>query len=299
MILSSLLSIFLLFGLAIFYSWLEQSIMARAQQRSGSNRLDSYGAWQLFADWRKHALKERKREGRTPFLAQASRFLPFGYMILFFGVLPYAQAESLGIFTLLAGIGLGLTLTLALVFQAEDTADRFEYKRGLATAFLGWLVLAICFSVAAAHVGSASWQKILDEQRGAPFLLALHDPATFLAAFFSLAASVYASGLYPLADALEYPARGAWARTAYWAQRFWFVALIALWAAVFCGGIQLTWWGVAWLVLRLALVLLLVIWVQMALPRIRASDAAAFAARWLVPASLLTLLLELAWQVVR
>ena len=296
---------------ASYLVWLERKLLARLQIRIGPNRAGVFGLLQPIAD----AVKLLTKEDIVP--AQADPFIfqlapavvavtallmfavvPVGPDIILFGhpvpmvitdlnvgLLYVFALSSLGVYSVALG-GWASNSKFALLGGIRGAAQMISYELALGLSLVPVVMLA----------GSFSLTEIVDAQTRMPFIIL--QPVSF--AIFVISAMAESKRIpFDLPEAEN--ELGAGFHTEYSGMRFglFFLGeyvhmqvLGALIAVFFLGG----WHGpflppVVWLLLKILVVALIMIWVRGTLPRLRYDQLMALGWKVLIPLSLVNILL--------
>ena len=296
---------------ASYLVWLERKLLARLQIRIGPNRAGVFGLLQPIAD----AVKLLTKEDIVP--AQADPFIfqlapavvavtallmfavvPVGPDIILFGhpvpmvitdlnvgLLYVFALSSLGVYGVALG-GWASNSKFALLGGIRGAAQMISYELALGLSLVPVVMLA----------GSFSLTEIVDAQTRMPFIVL--QPVSF--AIFVISAMAESKRIpFDLPEAEN--ELGAGFHTEYSGMRFglFFLGeyvhmqvLGALIAVFFLGG----WHGpflppVVWLLLKILVVALIMIWVRGTLPRLRYDQLMALGWKVLIPLSLVNILL--------
>jgi len=296
---------------ASYLVWLERKLLARIQIRLGPNRAGIFGLLQPIAD----AVKLLTKEDIVP--AQADAFIfqlapavvamtallmfavvPVGPDIILFGhpipmvisdlnvgLLYVFALSSLGVYGVALG-GWASNSKFALLGGIRGAAQMISYELALGLSLVPIVMLA----------GSFSLTEIVNAQAGLPFIVL--QPVSF--AIFVISAMAESKRIpFDLPEAEN--ELGAGFHTEYSGMRFglFFLGeyvhiqvLGALIAVFFLGG----WHGpclppVVWLMVKILVVALIMIWVRGTLPRLRYDQLMALGWKVLIPVSLINIVL--------
>jgi NADH-quinone oxidoreductase subunit H len=296
---------------ASYLVWLERKLLARIQIRLGPNRAGIFGLLQPIAD----AVKLLTKEDIIP--AQADAFIfqlapavvamtallmfavvPVGPDIVLFdrpipmvitdlnvGLLYVFALSSLGVYGVALG-GWASNSKFALLGGIRGAAQMISYELALGLSLVPIVMLA----------GSFSLTEIVDAQAGLPFIVL--QPVSF--AIFVISAMAESKRIpFDLPEAEN--ELGAGFHTEYSGMRFglFFLGeyvhiqvLGALIAVFFLGG----WHGpylppVVWLLIKILVVAVIMIWIRGTLPRLRYDQLMALGWKVLIPVSLINIVL--------
>jgi NADH-quinone oxidoreductase subunit H len=291
--------------------WLERKLLARLQIRLGPNRAGIFGLLQPIAD----AIKLLTKEDIVPSAADGFIFrlapavvavtallmfavVPlgpdmqvFGHLVpmvitdLNVGLLFVFALSSLGVYGVALG-GWASNSKFALLGGIRGAAQMISYELALGLSLVPVVMLA----------GSLSLTAIVDAQAGLPFIVL--QPLSF--AIFVISAMAESKRIpFDLPEAEN--ELGAGFHTEYSGMRFglFFLGeyvhiqvLGALTAVFFLGG----WHGpllppVVWLMLKIFIVAVIMIWIRGTLPRLRYDQLMALGWKVLIPVSLINIVL--------
>ena len=294
---------------ASYLVWLERKLLARLQIRLGPNRAGIFGLLQPIAD----AIKLLTKEDIVPSAADGFIFrlapavvavtallmfavVPlgpdmqvFGHSVpmvitdLNVGLLFVFALSSLGVYGVALG-GWASNSKFALLGGIRGAAQMISYELALGLSLVPVVMLA----------GSLSLTAIVDAQAGLPFIVL--QPVSF--AIFVISAMAESKRIpFDLPEAEN--ELGAGFHTEYSGMRFglFFLGeyvhiqvLGALTAVFFLGG----WHGpllppVVWLMLKILIVAVIMIWIRGTLPRLRYDQLMALGWKVLIPASLVNI----------
>ena len=294
---------------ASYLVWLERKLLARLQIRLGPNRAGIFGLLQPIAD----AIKLLTKEDIVPSAADGFIFrlapavvavtallmfavVPlgpdmqvFGHLVpmvitdLNVGLLFVFALSSLGVYGVALG-GWASNSKFALLGGIRGAAQMISYELALGLSLVPVVMLS----------GSLSLTAIVDAQAGLPFIVL--QPVSF--AIFVISAMAESKRIpFDLPEAEN--ELGAGFHTEYSGMRFglFFLGeyvhiqvLGALTAVFFLGG----WHGpllppVVWLMLKILIVAVIMIWIRGTLPRLRYDQLMALGWKVLIPASLINI----------
>jgi NADH-quinone oxidoreductase subunit H len=296
---------------ASYLVWLERKLLARLQIRLGPNRAGIFGLLQPIAD----AVKLLTKEDIVPTAADGVIFrlapavvavtamlmfavVPLGPDIRLFGrpvpmvitdlnvgLLFVFALSSLGVYGVALG-GWASNSKFALLGGIRGAAQMISYELALGLSLVPVVMLA----------GSFSLTAIVDAQAGVPFMVL--QPVSF--AIFVISAMAESKRIpFDLPEAEN--ELGAGFHTEYSGMRFglFFLGeyvhvqvLGALTAVFFLGGWRGPWLPpVAWLMLKIFIVAVIMIWIRGTLPRLRYDQLMALGWKVLIPASLINIVL--------
>ena len=276
---------------ASYLVWLERKFLARLQIRLGPNRAGVFGLLQPIAD----ALKLLTKEDIVPTQADGVifRLAPAVVSVtamLMFAVVPIGllfvfALSSLGVYGVALG-GWASNSKFALLGGIRGAAQMISYELALGLSLVPVVMLA----------GSFSLTAIVDAQAGVPFVVL--QPVSF--AIFVISAMAESKRIpFDLPEAEN--ELGAGFHTEYSGMRFglFFLGeyvhiqvLGALTAVFFLGGWRGPWLPpVVWLMLKIFMVAVIMIWIRGTLPRLRYDQLMALGWKVLIPASLINIVL--------
>ena len=295
--------------LAAYLVWAERKLLARLQIRLGPNRAGIFGLLQPVADGIKMLLKEDV----VPDAADRPIFLLAPAVVattamLMFAVVPFGGDLRIGgqaVPMVIADINVGLLYVFALSSLAvygvalggwasnskfallggiRGAAQMISYELALGLSLIPIVMLARSFSLV----------EIVDAQARCPFILL--QPVSFV--IFFIAAMAESKRIpFDLPEAEN--ELGAGYHMEYSGMRFglFFIGeyvhmqvLGALVAVFFLGGWHGPWLpGPVWLLVKLILVALVMIWIRGTLPRLRYDQLMALGWKVLIPAALINI----------
>jgi NADH-quinone oxidoreductase subunit H len=296
---------------ASYLVWLERKLLARLQIRLGPNRAGFFGLLQPIADAVKLLTKEDIIPAQAdPFIFQLAPAVVAMTALLMFAVVPvgpdieifghpvplvitdlnvgllYVFAlSSLGVYGVALG-GWSSNSKFALLGGIRGAAQMISYELALGLSLVPVVMLA----------GSFSLTAIVDAQARLPFIVL--QPVSFI--IFIISAMAESKRIpFDLPEAEN--ELGAGFHTEYSGMRFglFFIGeyvhiqiLGALTAVFFLGG----WRGpllppLVWLLLKILMVALIMIWIRGTLPRLRYDQLMALGWKVLIPAALINIVL--------
>ena len=294
---------------ASYLVWLERKLLARFQIRLGPNRAGMFGLLQPIADAVKLLTKEDLIPAEAdPFIFQLAPAVVAVTALLMFAVVPVGPEitlfghpvpmvitdlnvgllfvfalSSLGVYGVALG-GWASNSKFALLGGIRGAAQMISYELALGLSLVPVVMLA----------GSFSLTQIVDAQARIPFILL--QPVSFV--IFVISAMAESKRIpFDLPEAEN--ELGAGFHTEYSGMRFglFFLGeyvhmqvLGALAAVFFLGG----WRGpflppVVWLLLKVFFVAVIMIWIRGTLPRLRYDQLMAIGWKFLIPASLINI----------
>ncbi|MBU2009670.1 MAG: NADH-quinone oxidoreductase subunit NuoH [Chloroflexi bacterium] len=300
----ALLIVVFVFGMVMVFIWLERRGVGRLQMRPGPNRAGPFGLLQPVADAIKILLKEDiVPERGDRLLHTLAPIVAFAPALMVFAVVPFWRGEGAG---LVPDMNIGLVYLVAIssisivgVFMA-GWASNNKYSLIGAMRMMAQMVsyevpLVLALVGVALAAGSLSLVNIVEAQ-GLPFILV--QPLGFLVYF--LAAMAEANrGPFDLMEADSELVAGF--HTEYSGMKFAMfylgeyahtLGVAAIGATLFLGG----WAGpvlppILWLVIKVLVLFLVIMWVRATLPRLRVDQLMAFAWKFLLPLALVNIFL--------
>jgi NADH-quinone oxidoreductase subunit H len=295
--------------LAAYLVWAERKLLARLQIRLGPNRAGIFGLLQPVADGIKMLLKEDvvPDAADRPIFLLAPAVVAITAMLMF-AVVPFGENLYIGgqpVPMVIADINVGLLYVFALSSLAvygvalggwasnskfallggiRGAAQMISYELALGLSLIPIVMLARSFSLV----------EIVDAQARCPFILL--QPVSFV--IFFIAAMAESKRIpFDLPEAEN--ELGAGYHMEYSGMRFglFFIGeyvhmqvLGALVAVFFLGGWRGPWLpGPVWLLVKLILVALVMIWIRGTLPRLRYDQLMALGWKVLIPAALINI----------
>ncbi len=298
----------------IFTIWIERKVAARFQNRVGPNRTGPYGLLQSFADVVKLIGKELiypKNVDMVPYML--APVLMVSSVVLIVAVLPIAPTligTDLSIGALYF-ISVSSLATIAVVMAGWGSNNKYALLgafRTVAQLISYEIPLVFSLLVPVMLVGSMSMMGIVEAQ--GTYWLIFYAPA---AAFIFLLSNIAEIGRAPF-DLIEAESElvagymieySAMAFAMFYLAEFLHAFLVAvLFAVLFLGGWQgpfvgdLPVLGIFYLTAKTGFVYFVMLWVRMTLPRFRIDHLMAFNWKFLVPVSIVNLLVAgFVWKV--
>lgn len=307
--LGAVLGVLLFF--AAYLVWAERKLLARLQVRYGPNRAGKFGLLQPIAD----SIKMITKEDIVPEAADRIIFLVAPAVVattalLMFAVVPFGSdvkfwdreiplvisdlnvallyvfaLSSLGVYGVALG-GWASNSKFALLGGIRGAAQMISYELSLGLSLVPIVMLARSFSLV----------DIVNAQANYPFIFV--QPVAFVIFFISAMAE---SKRIPFDLPEAENELGAGFHTEYSGMRFglFFLGeyvhiqvLGALAAVFFLGGWRGPWFPpVIWLLLKILLVAMVMIWIRGTLPRLRYDQLMALGWKVLIPAALINILI--------
>ncbi|MEJ2643021.1 MAG: NADH-quinone oxidoreductase subunit NuoH [Desulfosarcinaceae bacterium] len=296
---------------AAYLVWAERKLLARLQIRYGPNRAGKFGLLQPIADALKMLTKEDLvPEGADTFVFKLAPVVVAMTALLMFAVVPVAPdlhlfghtipmvisdlnvgllyifaLSSLGVYGVALG-GWASNSKFALLGGIRGAAQMISYELSLGLSLVPVVMLA----------GSQSLTEIVAAQERLPFIFM--QPISF--AIFIISAMAESKRIpFDLPEAEN--ELGAGFHTEYSGMRFglFFIGeyvhiqvLGALTAVFFLGGWHGPWLPpVVWLLMKILIVALIMIWIRGTLPRLRYDQLMALGWKVLIPAALINIVL--------
>ena len=289
----------------IFLVWVERKVVARFQDRLGPNRLGPFGLFQPFADVIKLLIKEDiTPEGADRIVYNIPPIVALATVLLLWAVIPFAPDTlgadlDVGVLYIVA-IGAISTLGIimagwasnnkyALLGAARTVAQVVSYEVPMVIALMVPVILARSMSIRAIVDAQSVWYIVMAPVAALIFLIS--SIAEIGRAPFDLveAESEIVAGFH-----IEYT--GMKFGLFYAGELLHALTVAALLASLFFGG-----WrgpgaeafpllGIFWLFLKAFFFYWVIMWIKYSLPRIRIDHMLNFNWKFLVPLSLVTLL---------
>lgn len=290
----------------IFMIWAYRKIAARMQGRLGPNSSGTWaGPWgiiQTFADAIKMLTKEDIRpQGVDVVPYNLAPILIFAAALMVWAVVPFGPGRaigsdlSIGIFYVLAFSSAALFVVLMAGWSSNNKYATVSAFRAVAILISYEIPQLLSVLTVVMVAGSLSMQRIVEAQE-VPFLLVLPLPALifFLASLAEVNARPFelleAESELVAGYQVEYS--GMKFGMFYLAEFINAVGMSAIFATLFLGGWRGPWVGAApilgtvWFLLKVTLMVLVWMFVQITLPRLRIDQVLAVSWKFLVPLSL-------------
>ena len=305
--------------LALFYIWFERKVCAAFQCRLGPNRVGPFGVLQPFADMFKMLIKELISLNHIDkFLFGLAPFLVIVASMLAFAVLPWGNGLqaidfNIGIFFLLAVSSIGvLGILLAgwssnnkftLIGALRSGAQMVSYEISISLSVITMVVLC----------GSMSVQDIVAAQDHCWFIFSGHIPAIIAFLVYIVAGTAETNrGPFDLPEAESELTAGY--HTEYSGMHFGFFYLAEYLNLFIVGGVaSLLFFGgwmpfhipgwegfnqimdyipsVIWFLGKAVVITFIMIWFKWTFPRLRIDQLLSFEWKYLMPISLVNLVL--------
>ncbi|MBD5282429.1 MAG: NADH-quinone oxidoreductase subunit NuoH [Bacteroides sp.] len=305
--------------LALFYIWFERKVCAAFQCRLGPNRVGPFGVLQPFADMFKMLIKELISLNHVDkFLFALAPFLVIVASMLAFAVLPWGNGLqaidfNIGIFFLLAVSSIGvLGILLAgwssnnkftLIGALRSGAQMVSYEISISLSVIAMVVLA----------GTMSVQGIVQAQEHCWFIFSGHIPAIIAFLVYVIAGTAETNrGPFDLPEAESELTAGY--HTEYSGMHFGFFYLAEYLNLFIVGGVaSLLFFGgwmpfhipgwdgfnhimdyipsVIWFLGKAVVITFIMIWFKWTFPRLRIDQLLSFEWKYLMPVSLVNLVL--------
>ncbi len=288
-------------GMTLFFIWWERRLVGRFQARLGPNRVGPFGLLQPIADGLKVLIKEDiipdKSDKWVFWLAPVVALVP---ALLIFAVIPFQNGAlladlNIGILYIMAvssvvviGVfmaGWGSSNKYSLLGAMRTIAQEVSYEIPLVLSIIGVVLLS----------GSLSLNDIVNAQ-GVPFIFV--QPLGFLIYFTAALAEINRTP-FDLLEAESEVIAGFF--TEYSGMKFGLfylteyaetLAVSAIVTTLFLGGWQgplLPPW--LWFLIKVVAVFSFIVWVRATMPRLRVDQVMGFAWKFLLPLSIINLLL--------
>ncbi|MDE6534417.1 MAG: NADH-quinone oxidoreductase subunit NuoH [Muribaculaceae bacterium] len=305
--------------LALFYIWFERKVCAAFQCRLGPNRVGPFGVLQPFADMFKMLIKELISLNHVDkFLFALAPFLVIVASMMAFAVLPWGNGLqavdfNIGIFFLLAVSSIGvLGILLAgwssnnkftLIGALRSGAQMVSYEISISLSVITMVVLS----------GTMSVQGIVHAQDHCWFIFSGHIPAIIAFLVYVIAGTAETNrGPFDLPEAESELTAGY--HTEYSGMHFGFFYLAeylnlfivgGVAALLFFGGwmpLHIPGWdgfnhvmnyipSVIWFLGKAVVITFVMIWFKWTFPRLRIDQLLSFEWKYLMPISLVNLVL--------
>ena len=305
--------------LALFYILYERKLCAWFQCRLGPMRVGPWGLTQVFADMFKILIKELIcLKGGDKFLFKLAPYLVIASSVTMLACLPWGRGMqiidyNIGIFFILAVSSVGiLGILLAgwasnskytLIGAMRSGAQMISYELSLGLAIITMVIFA----------GTMNITEIVEAQNGGWFIFTGHIPAIIACLIYIVAATAETNrGPFDLPEAEHELTAGY--HTEYSGIHFGFFYLAeylnlfivsGICSLMFLGGwmpFHINGWdgfnaimdyipGTVWFVLKAFFISYVIIWFKWTFPRIRIDQMLSFEWKYLMPLSLLNLVL--------
>jgi len=292
----------------MYLTWLERKVVARIQNRIGPNRVGKFGLLQPLADGVKMLTKEDiVPEGADRLLHLLSPILVVVPALLVFGLLPWgrnmaAMDVNVG---LLLFFGIASTGTLAIFIGAWGSRNKFSLLGGMRAVaqLISYEIPQVLSTVVVImYAGTLSIVEIVEAQAEVWFVF---TPWGLAGIFLFYIASVAECNRTPfdLPEAeseiiagfhTEYS--GMKFALFYMAEFLHVFAVSALTATLFLGGWQGPWlpsW--IWFLIKTYGLIFFMLWFRGTFPRLRVDQLMGFAWKFLLPMSLVNILVVGLW----
>ncbi len=292
----------------IFMIWAYRKIAARMQGRLGPNSSGTWaGPWgiiQTFADAIKMLTKEDIRpQGVDVVPYNLAPILIFAAALMVWAVIPFGPGRAIGsdlgigIFYILAFSSAALFVVLMAGWSSNNKYATVSAFRAVAILISYEIPQLLSVLAVVMVAGSLSMQRIVEAQE-VPFLFVLPLPALifFLASLAEVNARPFelleAESELVAGYQVEYS--GMKFGMFYLAEFINAVGMSAIFTTLFLGGWRGPWVGAApilgtvWFLLKVSLMVLVWMFVQITLPRLRIDQVLAFSWKFLVPLTLVT-----------
>lgn len=293
----------------LFLTWMERKVVARMQKRYGPNRVGIFGSLQPFADGIKMFMKEDiVPKAADPLLHSLAPMLVVIPAVLIFSVLPFGKdllLVELNVATIFI-MSISSIETIAILmagWSSHNTYSLISSLRATAQVISYEIPMGFSMVVVLMMAGSMSTLEIVKAQEAGWFVFTPWGFLGFLIFFISGVAEVNRSPFdMPEAESeliagfhTEYS--GMKFGLFYMAEFLGAFAIAAFSITFFFGG----WLGPAflpswiWFLLKTYLFVFVIFWFRGTLPRFRVDLMLNFCWKYLVPMSLLNILLAALW----
>ncbi len=322
-----LIAFVMLLNVAAIMVWVERKVCALIQQRPGPNRVGPYGLLQPLADIIKLIMKEELRPKSAdailftlaPIVSAVAAFaafapVPFGAQTTFFGLLDRPVGlevadMNVGLLAVFAIASMGVYgIVLAgwssnskysLLGALRSSAQMISYELSYGTALAGVVLLA----------GSLSLREVVDGQAGTwlgmlPKWYLFLQPVGFLIFMIAgIAETNRAPFDFPEAEqelVAGYFTEYSSMRFAifYMAEYINMATVSAMATTLFLGGWHGPFipeeYGWIWFLIKVSFLLFVYVWIRWTLPRYRYDQLMQFGWKWLLPISVINLLVTAA-----
>ncbi|PIQ25685.1 NADH-quinone oxidoreductase subunit NuoH [bacterium (Candidatus Blackallbacteria) CG17_big_fil_post_rev_8_21_14_2_50_48_46] len=293
----------------LFLTWMERKVVARMQKRYGPNRVGPFGSLQPFADGIKMFMKEDIiPKAADPLLHSLAPMLVVMPAVMIFSVLPFGKdllLVDLNVATIFI-MSISSIETVAILmagWSSHNTYSLISSLRAAAQVISYEIPMGFSMVVVLMMSGSMSTLAIVKAQEPGWFVLTPWGFVGFLIFFISGVAEVNRSPFdMPEAESeliagfhTEYS--GMKFGLFYMAEFLGAFAIAAFSTTFFFGG----WLGPAilpswaWFILKTYVFIFVIFWFRGTLPRFRVDLMLNFCWKYLVPMSLLNILLAALW----
>lgn len=282
------------------YHFIDQKFGYRAQHRQGPNRSTRMGWGQQLVDFRKFSAKEAHvgRAGGALFFIGVAIYcmLPYVFFVLLLNPVSDLRGGYGGFFSLFLIVAFATAVDSLFLYSFEDNQFRIQAKRGLLLKIVGVSTLLLSCIPSLIHFGPEIVQGYREGASADYFMF--RNPFGLLAAICAFCSFFFILPSKPIGQSIDFAFSGLTHFFYQSAKDLWVVALFSLWVGVFFGG----WVGVGVSNLefllyffKLALVLVLFVWVRKTLPTLRIRDSVGFGLKRLLPLACIATIGEILW----
>jgi NADH-quinone oxidoreductase subunit H len=301
----------LIFGPAtmLFLTWMERKVVARMQKRYGPNRVGIFGSLQPFADGIKMFVKEDIiPKAADPLLHSLAPMLVVIPAVMLFSVLPFGKdmlLVNLNVATIFI-MSISSIETIAILmagWSSHNTYSLISSLRGAAQVISYEIPMGFSMVVVLMMSGSMSTLEIVKSQEAGWYIFTPWGLLGFLIFFISGVAEVNRSP-FDMPEAESELIAGF--HTEYSGMKFGLFYMAEFLGAFAIAGFATTfflggWLGPAflpswvWFMLKSYAIIFVIFWFRGTLPRFRVDLMLNFCWKYLVPMSLLNILLAAGW----
>lgn len=289
--------------LAYVYSFCEQRLVAKTQQRLGPNRAGWLGIFQSFADYRKAMQKSGSDSFFVSGLMPALGFflmLLFPYLFLLILLYPLRTVqEGLGGFpSLFIVLFLSVTVENLFVFAFRDSTMRLRVKRQELLTMVGVTIFLLASIVPLLRLEAPTLLEISRAQAEVPYFMMFQSPFIFLAGAIAFLAVFFIVPSPPVAGMQPRAFSGIRQNLYSLTRVLWTIGIFGLWVTLFFGGNAMDDFGTLALIFffaKLTLVVLGFLWVRRSFPAMRVEDSLEFGFKRMLPACVIAILGEMIW----
>lgn len=305
--------------LALFYIWFERKVCAAFQCRLGPNRVGPFGLLQSVADMFKILIKELIcLKGTDRFLFKLAPYIVITSSVTMLACLPWGNGLqiidwNIGIFFILAVSSVGVLGILLAGWASNNKYTLIGAMRSGAQMISYELSLGISLMTICVFAGTMNISELVAEQESAWFLFRGHIPALIAFIIYVIAATAETNrGPFDLPEAEHELTAGY--HTEYSGIHFGFFYLAeylnlfivsGIATLMFLGGwmpLHIPGWeafnhvmdfipSVVWFLAKAFFISFVIIWFKWTFPRVRIDQMLAFEWKYLMPFSLVNLIL--------